>query len=194
MNKGIHQMSRESRPRPGERKNAPSADSDSLHKSCDDPEAAKAAQEQVSGTSAHARFLAVGFTGSRDGITEPQRTTLASMLQAWKTLRFHHGDCVGADDQAANIAHDCGIEIVSHPATSRRLRAFNRFAKVERPKRPYLARNRDIVAECDILVACPKESTPQYAGGTWFTYRYASSRRPTLLIWPDGSYEKGGAW
>ena len=39
----------------------------------------------------------VGFTGSRTGTTKEQRQTLRQLVSQCPFAEFHHGDCVGAD-------------------------------------------------------------------------------------------------
>jgi hypothetical protein len=58
----------------------------------------------------------------------------------------------------------------------------------------YLARDDNIVAETDVLVATPAQTTEVMRGsGTWATIRYARRReKPRILIWPNGSATKEG--
>lgn len=50
-----------------------------------------------------------------------------------------------------------------------------------------LARNRDIVDETEILIACPGHMHEELRSGTWSTIRYAVKiQRPHIIIWPDG--------
>lgn len=101
---------------------------------------------------------------------------------------MHHGDCLGADNDAASLASQCGIyEIVSHPPTVQTLRANNPHAKYTHQRKPYLVRNRDIVDATEILIVCPKEMQPAKSGGTWYTYFYALGKgRHVIVLWPDG--------
>ena len=134
----------------------------------------------------------IGFTGTREGMTEAQRTTVFELLRQARTL--HHGDCVGADADADRIARQQKMQVVSHPPSDERLRAFC-TADETRSAKPYLARNRDIVNESELLLATPSQDAEQQRGGTWFTVRYARSvGKPTVIVWPDGSYslERGG--
>jgi len=51
----------------------------------------------------------------------------------------------------------------------------------------YLVRNQDIVNECDVLVATPKENNEVLRSGTWATIRRATkAKKPVLIVNPDG--------
>lgn len=128
-----------------------------------------------------------GFTGTRDGLTDAQAETLHRLLchhRGW----LHHGDCIGADAQAHDIACRVGLRIAIHPPTSRALRAFcSRFDKLY-ASAYYLTRNRHIIEATSSLIACPKEANETLRSGTWATVRYARQRhKPVTLILPDGS-------
>ena len=134
----------------------------------------------------------VGFTGTRTGMTKAQREAVQRELAAdgkdAPVIEFHHGDCVGADAQAHEIAVESKISVFLHPPTGDKLRAFceSDFAYV--PK-PYLDRNKDIVNDTDYMLACPRgEETVR--SGTWATIRYAVSKgKLVLIIYPDGRTE-----
>jgi hypothetical protein len=154
--------------------------------------------------------LIVGFTGTRDGMTPEQKTTFVEVLSPYHgRFDFHHGDCLGADDEAHGLVvgdlllNDPGSgdpRIAIHPPSDPKLRARRRpcleFGDWLCPEKPYLERNRDIVDACDMLIACPKERRPDipvdptnlYSGGTWYTVRYAQTvDKPITIIWPDGT-------
>ena len=123
-----------------------------------------------------------GFTGTREGMTTQQMGHLASLLKHGKVL--HHGDCVGADAQAHNIAQGLGYtEIILHPPKHNIWQAFCKGALEILPARPYLERNHDIVDACDTLIAAPKQEQEQQRSGTWATIRYARKvgRRVVIL-------------
>lgn len=135
----------------------------------------------------------IGFTGTSHGMTDKQAHWVELILDTIRPQVFHHGDCVGADDQAAGIAYRLGIELVAHPPENTKSQAWctERYhhSVVHLPK-PYLARNRDIVEASSILIATPREMEEQVRGGTWSTWRYA--RRLCLicyLVLPDGKVE-----
>lgn len=134
------------------------------------------------------KCLHVGFIGTQSGLTPHQLSSVREVLADFRDkggTYFHHGDCVGADVQAAEIARQLGYQIVQHPPTKRFRRAFTEAEQV-RPPREFLVRNRDIVNECDIVIAAPKENREQVRSGTWATYRYARrTGKDIQILGPD---------
>ena len=57
----------------------------------------------------------IGFTGSRNGLSDAQTAALAQVLVSLEPLTLHHGDCVGADAHAHQIAEAAGWPTVTHP-------------------------------------------------------------------------------
>jgi hypothetical protein len=134
------------------------------------------------------REMKIGFTGTREGLTAAQRDKLVMLVVAPE--EFHHGCCVGADEQAAHIAFsaDCP-RIVGHPPTATAmLSEFSLgFNTENHDPLPYLERNRRIVDACETLIACPKGPEEQRSG-TWATVRYArKQKKQILIIWPNGT-------
>lgn len=138
--------------------------------------------------------MRLGFTGTREGLTEQQKDALKVWL--WdddiSPLRFLHGCCVGADAQAVDIV-DLSLfydrEIWAYPSNLLKLTDEMAWAAsnvVFFPREP-LERNRLIVNECYHLLACPKGPEEQRSG-TWSTVRYArKQKKPITVIWPDGT-------
>lgn len=116
--------------------------------------------------------MKVGFTGTRKGMSPRQRRQLAAILHA--VTEIHHGDCVGADEQAHELAVEAGIRRVVHPPSNPGKRAWCGIddGSTVLPAKPYLARNRDIVDACDVLMAAPY-GPEEVRSGTWSTVRYA---------------------
>ena len=144
----------------------------------------------------------IGFTGTRKGMTEYQKDVLDKMFWVWSRLepqeiKFHHGGCVGADEQAHYLATKYGMTSVCHWPTDRKFVAPITPHEHRDPK-PYLDRNHDIVDETDYLIACPKSEVEIRRSGTWATVRYARKiGRPLLLIPPEGgnsmpTFERSG--
>src|SRR4051812_43171484 len=98
----------------------------------------------------------VGFTGTQVGMTTAQRNTLTDLLKS-RSGCLHHGDCLGADAEAHEIARTLGWRITLHPPSNRTKRAFC-TADWTMPEADYLARNHFIVAYSEELVAAPKSN------------------------------------
>jgi hypothetical protein len=135
--------------------------------------------------------MKIGFTGTRYSMTINQRVVLRQdLLPSYGPGELHHGDCVGADAQAHQIACAALFRIISHPPTNPVKRAFCK-ADEEREPRPYLERNYVIVRDTELLIACPGELTEQLRSGTWSTVRYARRLgRPVVLVFPDGTVKR----
>lgn len=133
----------------------------------------------------------IGFTGTRFGMKAAQldayrRRFIA--LDGAHSLEFHHGDCIGADAEAHDIAIGRGTTIVIHPPIKTKHRAWKEQAGVLLPPQSHFARNRAIVDACDLLIATPKDPVWQPRGGTWYTIDYAcKQKKPLWVIWPDGT-------
>jgi hypothetical protein len=132
-----------------------------------------------------------GFTGTHHGMTDAQKATLRTFL-AGGSGEFHHGDCVGADSEAHDIADAGGYQIVLHPPSNPFRRAFRKVpAERVRLEKPYMVRNKDIVLEATTLIATPAEPEEQPRGGTWSTVRFArKQQKVVVLILPDGTIRR----
>lgn len=135
----------------------------------------------------------IGFTGTRGQVTEAQKLRLQEVLKSlkessWTTL--HHGDCRGADALAAEVAYTMGLWVVAHPPINPAHRAFTNYVHEVREPKDYLVRDRDIVRECQYLIAVPAGTTNQRRSGTWYTIRQArAAKRAGVIIFPDGRTE-----
>lgn len=126
----------------------------------------------------------VGFTGTQRGLSAEQRQRLKEclmMLQAHGYVALHHGDCVGADAAAHELATELGFRVVIHPPEDPKKRAWCTSGQVL-PVKPYLARNRDIVKATALLVACPGEVVEQLRYGTWATVRCARAKKRQIIM------------
>lgn len=121
----------------------------------------------------------VGFTGTRRGMSEKQKTHLSNSFRRMKAagheIEFHHGDCIGADSEGDQIARAWGAAIRIHPPTDTKYQAFCYLpGDVQYPRKPYIMRDHDIVDACMILFAGPKDHrVEEHRSGTWTTVRYA---------------------
>lgn len=143
--------------------------------------------------------MKVGFTGTQIGMKTEQVITLKRLLSAQRVDEFHHGDCIGADDEAVGVVKELKKrlpltwkrkpKIICHPPSNDSKRAWNDFDEERSPK-PYLDRNHDIVDESDILIAAPK-GYEVLRSGTWATVRYARKQgKRVIIIWPSGKITK----
>ena len=132
----------------------------------------------------------IGFTGTREGMSGMQLEAVRQTLERIEArpfqrrlIEFHHGDCIGADQEAARVAAALGMRIITHPPIEAGSRAFTQFSHAcdVREAKPYLERNRAIVDECELLVAAPK-GPEQRRSGTWTTVRYARKRGKSVIV------------
>lgn len=134
--------------------------------------------------------MKIGFTGTQVGTITIQSQQLVFLLADLGMTVFHHGCCIGADDEAALIVAEQfpDVRIVGHPPVDRKkIGKEASYCHTLRESRPYLDRNRAIVAETEILVACPKGPEEQRSG-TWMTVRYARKKgRRVVIVWPNGT-------
>lgn len=137
----------------------------------------------------------IGFTGTQNGMTDAQKDAVNDYLVSWlgKQVIGHHGDCIGADVEFGAMCQALGYKIRIRPGHDSKGRQPKRgygFRNVEFPSEPYLERNKKIVDECAVLVACPKSNREEQRSGTWFTIRYAEETgKPVTIFWPNGKRE-----
>lgn len=134
----------------------------------------------------------IGITGTRNGATQKQLDELRSLIghfydqdaMARTRTRLHHGDCVGVDAAAHEIAQELGIAIEVHPPDKTSHRAYTYGWDVLHREQPYEMRNRHIVEACDVLIAVPERAQNMSArSGTWATIRMARrAGKPVLIV------------
>lgn len=118
--------------------------------------------------------MKLGFTGSRFGLSNEQKTSILDYLSTNDVKELHHGDCIGSDSDVHILVKQFhpDIKIVIHPPNNPEMRAFM-VANEQKPCYEYLQRNRNIVDSVDILIACPNSPKELLRSGTWSTVRYA---------------------
>lgn len=138
--------------------------------------------------------MRIGFTGTKQGMSEKQITTLTKIMRDFTLLPqsltnvFRHGDCVGADAEAHSIVKThTNFTTIAYPAIIKsELRAFCKADTIYPPAQP-LERNKVIIANSNLLIATPKEFHEVIRSGTWFTLRQARKVKvPFVIIWPCG--------
>lgn len=136
--------------------------------------------------------MKVGFTGTQTGLSDPQIGLIVEVLAALEELtKMHHGDCIGADAQFYTIVRTLrpDVTIIGHLPEDESKRAYC-DNDVDLTPRPYLERNKKIVEEADVMIACPKEQQEILRSGTWATIRHARKTGvPLVTIYPDGKYD-----
>lgn len=149
--------------------------------------------------------MVIGFTGSQKGMTPFQKNTLKELLELKQCTEFCHGDCIGSDAEANEIAFDFGVRVFSiFPPLNSKKRAHVFQTLIYKddgawhtiiykgcdlqvrwfPKAEYLARNKSIVDHCQWMIAAPKEHQHTIRSGTWTTIRYAWHLKKDLTIIP----------
>lgn len=150
--------------------------------------------------------MKVGFTGTRQGMSQAQKDTLTAWLSRNRVYQFHHGSAIGADEEAVRILldltpvfdHIASAEIHAHPADVPQQGSAAAFilSHKKHPVAKPLARNHHIVDACELLLACPATAAEERRSGTWSTVRYARQQgKRVVIFWPDGTVteEKGTA-
>lgn len=144
--------------------------------------------------------MKIGFTGTRKGMTTAQHNSFCALLMDLKPTEFHHGACVGADEEAVQVVSvmsHAPVHVVARPGRSAHSDTNELMSKVaislsqcRCSPMTHFARNRKIVESCEALVATPWQSERQplgTGGGTWYTIQYAEKLgKPVYFVWPNG--------
>jgi len=128
--------------------------------------------------------MKVGFTGTREGMSQHQKEQFALKIYDLNPTEFHHGDCEGADAEAHDIIRAIfpNIKIVVHPPKFSSHRAFRVGDEMREPD-AYISRDKRIVEETEYLIGAPLVDKEQIRSGTWTTIRFAKklNRLYTIL-------------
>lgn len=127
----------------------------------------------------------IGFTGTRAGMTIPQKTAVETLLRQLKPDKAVHGGAVGADTQFHAICKRLGIPIEVYPCPAH---VVEWSGALVHPTKPPLVRNKIIVGVCNYLIGAPLTSAEQRRGGTWSTIRRARKTKVfNTVVNPNGS-------
>ena len=66
-------------------------------------------------------MVKIGFTGTRNGMNKEQIKELENIIKSKQLDEFHHGMCVGSDQQAHDVVKKEKIKIVRQPPTYKKL-------------------------------------------------------------------------
>jgi len=139
--------------------------------------------------------MRIGFTGTQDGMNAAQKRELYEVLRTYampspmppdEKHEFHHGDCIGADTEAHEIALMLGYDVIIHPPTNPKKRTFCEGYKRRANPLPYLDRNKRIVESTSVLIVAPKSDKEELRSGTWSTYRYGKAHGKTIVMLKRG--------
>lgn len=133
------------------------------------------------------------FTGTQKGMTPHQKIVLKYQFKKEQLGWLYNGSCIGADEQAANIALDLGIKVECLPGKpiGDPKRVIIKRASVTRLVEEPLKRNRIMVNLSDLLIATPGEYEEQLRSGTWYTIRYARlQEKRIIIIFPGGEVKE----
>lgn len=143
----------------------------------------------------------IGFTGTRRGLTPAQLDTFHQLVGEIQPREFHHGSCLGADEDAAlsvSFRSDIRTDIMAWPGkpasgganeflSQRAIEASNYVMR----EMTHFARNREIVKAATHVIGCPwQASRPPKGtgGGTWYTLEQGEKAgKVVIVIWPDGT-------
>lgn len=141
-----------------------------------------------------AKKFSLGITGTRNGMRPKQQQMVRSIVGFLLPDEAHHGDCVGADAEFHDIVREITqAVIVVHPPLNKSHVACKE-GDFTLPDREYMRRNKDIIAESDLMLATPFEYEERGRGsGTWAAIRHTRKvHKPLIIIWPDGTFEAEG--
>jgi len=127
--------------------------------------------------------MRVGFTGTREGMSQQQKEQFVVKLYELNPTEFHHGDCIGADADAHDIVREFfpDVKVVIHPPSKTTTQAFKKGDESRVPA-PYIMRDKDIVDETVHLIGAPL-GPEKIRSGTWTTIRYArKTNKPHTIL------------
>jgi hypothetical protein len=130
----------------------------------------------------------LAFTGTRHGMTLFQKDQLRARLEEGDVDVLIHGDCIGADADADQIAAELGIPREAHPSDISNTRAWcgDRGATNMGPPRHPLDRNVTIAHRGDELFAAPRGMVEEVRSRPWHCVRVARRLdRKVAVAWPQ---------
>jgi hypothetical protein len=127
--------------------------------------------------------MKIGFTGTREGMSQSQKEEFILNLYRLCPTEFHHGDCEGADEEAHDIIREFFPDTVIHvyPPASTYRQAYKQ-GDVHYAPEEYLLRDKRIVNSSEHLIGAPLLDNPTTRSGSWATIRYAKSREIPVTV------------
>jgi len=142
--------------------------------------------------------MILGFTGTRAGMTNKQYVRVHDLYCKLLPEIAVHGGCSGADKHFDELMekmfrhHGAPVEIHVRPGYGTVTTYYDLDPHVVMSRKNYLDRNKDIVAEACVVIACPSGCVEMPRGsGTWATIRYTrTAKKPLYIVYPDGRVEE----
>ncbi len=129
--------------------------------------------------------MKIGFTGTREGMSQAQKEAFVLKCDELGITEFHHGDCEGADAQAHDIVREFfpHVWIEVYPPVSTYRQAFRKGDK-HHPPESYITRDHKIVDATECLIGTPLQNNEILRSGTWTTIRYARKKNKPNFVLP----------
>ncbi len=132
----------------------------------------------------------ITMTGTRHAhkLTTQQKHNFAIYLEILLHhgyTHLQHGDALGADAFAHQEATMLGFQVIIHPPTDPKFRAFCQSDEIRVPN-AYKIRNQNMVDSCSLVLALP-DGNERIRSGTWMTVRMGRTEHlPIVIFYPDG--------
>ena len=145
--------------------------------------------------------LTIAFTGTRQGMTNDQKSSVFALLTDLMPDFTLHGCCRGADvdfnDLVLRHRTDLNpnVRIHGHPSESTYnsddqcsdlCEGMDYTAPMGKP----LSRNALMVKNAELVIGCPPNYENVLRSGTWSTIRKAKRKDKVIIVFPDGTLEK----
>jgi len=138
--------------------------------------------------------LTLGFTGTRKAITPAQTTALVKLIEDIVPTHSIDGMCVGADATFAAICGTLAVYRTGYPGYSKKNPTDYRYRDPNprehtEPADTHFSRNRRIVRNSDLMIACPygDRASLNGSGGTNYTIKQAlKASKEIYIILPSG--------
>lgn len=138
----------------------------------------------------------IGFTGRRDGLSQEQHNALDKFLfkikkENFNTITTIQGGCIGADEQFYHLSKVYDMYRITYPGHSAKDNTSLSFDYSDSNEiaisKTYFERNRNIVNDSYLMVACPYGDDFNKSGGTNYTINYSIKQgKKIYIILPDG--------
>ena len=127
--------------------------------------------------------MKIGFTGTREGMSQHQKEQFVLKMQDLNPAEFHHGDCEGADAEAHDLVREFfpNVKIIIYPPISVKRRAFKQGDEYKDPE-SYISRDYKIVDAVEFMFGAPKTNQEVLRSGTWTTIRYTKKTNKPITV------------